>query len=326
MRQKIFITGATGLVGSFLCKKFLQQGYQVLALYRSTSKLVETFRNQVQWYQGDLLNRKSLRTPISQADFVIHAAAMVSYTPESATQMRQVNIQGTENMLDLSIAYGCKKFCFIGSIAGLGKPQNGQVIDETIDSERADKSTLYAFTKFESEKRVWTASRKGLDMLVVNPSVILGVGSWSQSSLRLIDYVGRKGWFYPTGILNLVDVRDLADIVYQLIESPLKNERYIVSAAYMTYKDFFQKVANRFMVRPPSFRLSSLTAEMLWWFASLRSRLAGSPPLVTRETIRAASSQFRYNSDKIRNTLNINFREVEETLDWVCTAFLADSS
>jgi len=326
MQKKVFITGATGLVGSTLCRKFLQQGYQVLALCRPTSsmKLVETFRNQVQWYEGDLLNRNSLRTPIKQADYVIHAGAMISYAPESGAQMRQVNIQGTENVVDLSLEYGCKKFCFIGSTAGLGKPQTNQVIDETIDSERAYKNTLYAHTKFEAEKRVWIASRKGLNVIIVNPPIILGTGDWSQSSLRLIDYVWRKRWFYPSGIINLVDIRDLADMVYQLSESPLKNERYIVSATYMTYQDFFREVANRLMVPPPSLRLSWLVAEILWRFSSLWSRLTGSPSLITREAVYSASSQFRYSNDKIREALNINFRPIEETLDWVCAAFLTD--
>ena len=326
MKKKVFITGATGLVGSWLCRKFLAKGNQVLALRRTTSsmKLAEDFSNQVQWHEGDLLHPESLREPITQADYVIHAGAMISFSSKSAEMMQKINVQGTQNMVDLSLACGCEKFCFIGSTAGLGKPRTGKVIDETIDSECADKNTMYAFTKFEAEKRVWAASEQGLDIIIVNPPAILGVGDWSQSSGRLIGYVWRQRAFYTGGILNLVDLRDLVDMVYQLLESPLKNERYIVSAAYMTYKDFFRKVARRLKVPPPYLRLSSLTTAILWRFAGLWSRLTGSSSLLTRESVRSASSRFRYNSDKIRRALNMNFRPVEDTLDWVCNAFLED--
>lgn len=328
MQKKVFITGATGLVGSRLCKKFLEAGYEVLALRRRTSsmKLVAAFHDEVQWYEGDLLHQESLRAPITQADYVIHVGAMVSFSSENDALMQQVNVQGTSNMLALSMACGCEKFFFISSVASLGTPRAGYVIDETttMATHNAVPRTMYASTKFEAEKRVWEAASQGLDVLIVNPSVVLGVGDWGRSSGRLIDYVFCKPSFYPVGCLNVVDLRDLVDIIYQLLESPFKNERYIVSSSYLTYQDFFQRVAQALQVSPPSWKLWPWLAAILWRLERIRSRFHVQPSLITRESMFVAASRVRYDNAKIQKALTINFRSLHETLQWVCTAYLAE--
>lgn len=122
------------MIDSWLCRKFLEKDYPVLALRRSTSsvKQVEDFSNEVKWYSGDLLDRESLRMPIRQAYYVIHAGALLTTSLKNKALLQQVNVQVTENMADLSLEYGCKKFFFISSESVLGEPWTGQVMDEAM--------------------------------------------------------------------------------------------------------------------------------------------------------------------------------------------------
>lgn len=328
MQQKIFITGATGLVGSWLCRKFLEEGYQVLALKRKTSSmdLVADVKDRIEWFEGDITQKETLRSPIRQADIVVHAAAMLSFEAETADLMRKINVIGTQNTVELCLEEQTLRYCFVGSTAGLGKPKNTETIDEDIDRSQSEKNTLYALTKYQSEQLVWQARDRGLKAVIVNPPYILGIGSWDQSSGRLIDYVWRQKTHYPSGIINLVDIRDLIEVIARLIREEVYGDRYIVSAAHMDFGAFFNQVATHLGVPPPSKRLSPFLAGFLWRMEKVRAKLTGSKPFITRANAESTSARFIYQNEKIRKRLSYSFRPMEETIAWVCDAFKADQS
>ncbi|MBY0424921.1 MAG: SDR family NAD(P)-dependent oxidoreductase, partial [Cytophagales bacterium] len=174
----VFITGATGLVGSFLAKKFLDNGYQVRALKRKESNisLVEAFYDKIEWIIGDLLDAESLETGIKGADIVIHAAAIVSFNPRDKEKMFQNNINGTANMVNLAIKLKTPRFCHVSSIASLGRNEEIATIDENTKWKDSELNSNYAISKYLGELEVWRGIEEGLNAVIVNPSTVLGPG------------------------------------------------------------------------------------------------------------------------------------------------------
>lgn len=322
----IFITGATGLIGSHLCKHFIDAGHAVVALKRENSNLglLYDYAEQIEWKLGDITDPKSLEGIFSTIDYVIHSAAMISFEEDNQQTMIQVNVNGTMNVLKEAKESNVQKFCLISSSAALGKPLKGQLIDENINTETSIKNTHYARSKYLAEQATWSAGKSGLPILILNPPVVLGAGDWTQSSGRLIDYVWKRKSFYPSGIVNVVDLRDLVHMLDQLLFSDVTNEQFIVSGHSIYYKEFFEKTALKMNCTPPKLKLSKFFAEVLWRLEKARSKLTGSKPFITKETARSSSSEYRYSNYKILKSTNLEFRALEDTIDYVCQAYLND--
>ncbi len=328
--KKILITGITGLVGSFTARYFLKSGFNVVGLKRFNSdlSLIQDIENQVIWYEGDILDILVLEKAIENVSYVVHAAAIVSFAPKDRDKMFKTNVEGTINMVNLCLEKNIKKLCFISSVAALGRKTTNEnishviKIDEKATWEENKLNSNYAKTKYLAEMEVWRGQSEGLDCVIVNPSVILGEADWNKSSTQLLKYVYDEHKFYPVGNLNYVDVEDLAECVYKLTVSDISDERFILSAGQMSYKEFFEKVAPKFNKKAPSTLLGNSLTGFVWRLEAFRSFFTGNAPLITKETALSSSHSFEYSNDKIKNALNFTFRNIDESLDRICKNLL----
>ncbi len=328
--KKILITGITGLVGSFTARYFLKSGFNVVGLKRFNSdlSLIQDIENQVIWYEGDILDILVLEKAIENVSYVVHAAAIVSFAPKDRDKMFKTNVEGTINVVNLCLEKNIKKLCFISSVAALGRKTTNEnishviKIDEKATWEENKLNSNYAKTKYLAEMEVWRGQSEGLDCVIVNPSVILGEADWNKSSTQLLKYVYDEHKFYPVGNLNYVDVEDLAECVYKLTVSDISDERFILSAGQMSYKEFFEKVAPKFNKKAPSTLLGNSLTGFVWRLEAFRSFFTGNAPLITKETALSSSHSFEYSNDKIKNALNFTFRNIDESLDRICKNLL----
>ncbi len=329
--KKILITGITGLVGSFTARHFLKSGFQVTGLKRDNSdlSLLKDIENQIVWYEGDVLDILALEKSIENVDYVVHAAAIVSFAPKDRKRMFKTNVEGTINVVNLCLEKNIKKLCFVSSVAALGrKIPNEKTLNHTIKiNEKATwkedaLNSNYAKTKYLAEMEVWRGQSEGLDSVIVNPSLILGEADWNKSSTQLLKYVYDEHKFYPEGNLNYVDVEDVAACIYKLTTSDISNERFILSAGQIIYKDFFEKVALRFYKKAPSTLLSKSLTEIVWRFEAIKSFFTGNAPLITKETALSSNHSFEYQNDKIKKTLDFSFKSLDQSLDRICKNLL----
>jgi dihydroflavonol-4-reductase len=329
--KKILITGITGLVGSFTARHFLKSGYKVVGLKRANSdiSLIQDIENQIVWFEGDILDILVLEKAIEDVSYVIHAAAIVSFAPKDRDRMFKTNVEGTINVVNLCLEKNIKKLCFVSSVAALGrkipseKIENHVIkIDEKATWEENEMNSNYAKSKYLAEMEVWRGQSEGLNSVIVNPSVILGEADWNKSSTQLLKYVYDEHKFYPKGNLNYVDVLDVADCIYQLMTSDISDERFILSAGQMTYKEFFEKVAPRFNKIAPSTLLGKSLTGIVWRVESIRSFFTGKAPLITKETALSSSHSFEYSNNKIKKALNFSFRNLDESLERICKNLL----
>ncbi|MCU0447160.1 MAG: NAD-dependent epimerase/dehydratase family protein [Microscillaceae bacterium] len=316
----VFLTGITGLVGSFIARELLAKGFKIRALRRVDSDLswIEDIASHIDWIEGDVLDISSLEAGIADCEYVIHCAAIVSFAPKDRQAMYKVNVEGTQNVVNVCLHFRPRKLLFISSVAALGRTKESQTLTESSKWQDSDLNSNYAKTKHLAEMEVWRGSAEGLPVVILNPSVVLGPSDWHKTSTRIFKYVWDEKMFYSRGTINYVDVRDVADIAQQLLVSPIENQRFIINAGKTSFEDCFELIAQNFQKKKPKYPINSWIAEIAWRFFAFTSMLTGKAPLVTKETARIAQTSFYYANDKICQTLNFQFRPLAETVAWTC--------
>lgn len=320
----IFITGCNGLVGSFVARKLIKEGYQVRALKRHNSDLtlVQDIAGQIEWVEGDILDLASLAKAIPGNTTVIHSAAIVSFNPADRAHMHKINVEGTANVVNVCLANGVNKLCHVSSVAALGRKKNDHLISEDAKWEYSAYNSYYAQTKYLAELEVWRGMAEGLSGFIINPSIILGPGNWDQGSTKLFKYVWDGHAFYTGGSVNYVDVRDVAQIIFQLIRSEITLERFILNGGSIKIKALFEQIAARFGKKPPYVEVNSLLASVAWRLEHMRSLITGKEPLITRETAQAAQKDYIYMNEKVKQTLHYSFHPIDDTIAWTCNELI----
>ncbi len=316
--ETILVTGGTGMVGSHLIAALLQQGKQVKALYRNTIPQQVGFES-VQWIQGDILDIVLLDEVMKDISIVYHCAAIVSFDAGDKDEMFSINVNGTENVVNACLSNDVKKLCYVSSVAALGRSA-ASVISEKNEWITNKDNSNYAISKHLAEMEVWRGVGEGLDAVIVNPSIILGSADWSKGSTAMFKTAYNEFPWYTEGVTGFVDVIDVVNAMILLTESDITNQRFILSAENLKYKDVFSKMAVGFNKRPPNKKVSSLMANVVWRAEAIKSLITGNKPLLTKETATAAQAEVLFNSDKLLNALpSFTYTPISETIQRVCS-------
>lgn len=314
--MKVFITGATGFLGSYLAKALLSQQHQVRALKRPTSdlSLLGDAASQIQWIEGDITDIASLEEAMEGVDHVYHAAALLAFGGRSFNKMLKVNVEGTANVVNVALSQGVKKLLYVSSITALGKSKDGSPIDESGDWAESPMESEYGHTKYLGELEIWRGIAEGLDAVIINPSTILGAGRWEEGSIQIIHQVAKGIPFYPTGSTGFVDVRDVVRIAIQLMETPGNSgERYVINGYNVTFLEIMTLLAQAFSQKPPTIPVTNLWKTISIGYDKLRSLFTGSEPIITREVLSISSHPYTYNDDKLK-AMGITYIPLEQTI------------
>jgi nucleoside-diphosphate-sugar epimerase len=279
--------------------------------------------SRIEWFDADLLDFGAMEDALDGVKEVFHAGAVVSFYPKDHPAMLKVNIEGTANLVNLSLAKGVEKFCYVSSVATLGRAENNGLTDEETWWVPSKKNSVYSKSKYGAEREVWRGMEEGLHAVIVNPSVIVGPGYWEENSglFRLV-HQGLK--YYTKGINGYVDARDVARAMRLLMENNCFGERFIVSAANLSYQEFFNLIAKHMDKPAPSVNVPNILTRIAWRIEAVRSAVTGSKPEVTREMAVTTTQVYTYSNDKIRNRLPFEFRDIEDSIRETCRHFLAD--
>ena len=322
----ILVTGATGILGRVIVLELLKRGKTVRATKRKTSNLEEVrhsfkfytenpdeFFNKIEWVHIDFDDIDSLKIAVNGVEEVYHCAAKVSFHPNARKKMYHTNIDGTKNLLYACENSSVKKFCFVSSIAVLdGFNENG-MMDEDSDFKSKLEHSAYAESKHFSEMEVWRASAEGLNVVIVNPGMIIGSGNWNESS-GLIYENFTKGFSFSGGT-SYVDVRDVAKISVELMEKNIFGERFILISENKRYSEMTNFVRNKLGKSTPKILSKSVLnfAKILnfcfgWFIPSLK--------MANKVNIESVTNLNPVSNQKIRERLDYEFIPVEESLDF----------
>jgi len=319
-----FITGATGLVGSYLCRYLIDQGEKVLALKRKNSRLdlLGSYVDKLNWIEGDLMDVDCLAEACQQSSKVYHSAAFVSYDPNHKKELFTSNVKGTTNVVNVALANNIEKLLFVSSIAALGKPSMNFTLDETAKWENSKHHSNYGLSKYKAEQEVWRGLAEGLDAVVINPSVILGGGYWNQNAGKLFQYVNKGSKYYSNGSTGFVDVRDVVKIMHQLMNSKLSGERYVVNADNLTYKNLFENIAIALKTKAPSKESPKGVVNILAALDWLKSKITRQKRFLTKETVLSAQLTANYKNEKIVSALDYTFMPLKDSIQEIGEAFI----
>ncbi|OMP32610.1 NAD-dependent epimerase/dehydratase family protein [Mangrovimonas sp. DI 80] len=335
----VLVTGGTGLVGSHLLYKLISNNEKVRAIYRnpeslSSVKKVFSYYSQdseklfgtIKWVKADITDIPSLEIVFQGITQVYHCAALVSFAPNDYYKLRKINIEGTANVVNLCLANGIAKLCYVSSIATVGKPPKPEMlIDETTPWNPEDDNSVYSITKYGAEMEVWRGSQEGLNIVMVNPGVIIGPGFWNgNGSSGLIRRIHKGIPYYTTGTGGYVDVDDVVNIMHQLMHSEITNENFILVSANLPFKDFQYKIATALDVSPAKKELPQLFLEMGWRLDWFRHKLTGANRQLSKQMAKTVRNTSFYDSSKVKNTLNYTFKDIDTSIEGVCQYFLED--
>ena len=331
----IFVTGGTGLVGSHILLRLAKEGIPFKALKRETSSLqicknvfshyaAKDLFAKISWETGDVNDIPALEKAMEGCSKVLHCAGVISFHPTEVELMRKVNIEGTANVVNVAISKGIKKLGYISSIAALGRNSNVGIVDEECYFKATKLDSNYALSKYYAEQEVWRASQEGLDVVIVNPSVILGPGDWNKGSSQIFQRIHKGLKFYTTGSTGYVDVVDVANSLIALLFSEVKNERFIVNGTNLKYRDCFNRIADGFGKPHATIKVTPFLKEIAWRVEAFRSFITGKKPLLTQETANSAMTNGTYSTAKIKSAIEFQFTDIDSTIKKYCDWLIAD--
>lgn len=339
----ILVTGGTGLVGSHVLLELVKTGKQVKALRRKNSNIKEvkkTFENysdlsdelfnKIEWIEGDILDIFSLESILKDVEIIYHCAALVSFDSKQRKNVFQNNVEGTANLVNAALKCGVRRFLHVSSIATLGKYKEESPISESSVWIPSVKNSAYAESKFFSEMEVWRGMAEGLDVVVVNPSVIIGPGKWEKGSSKFFPLVYRGLRFYTTGVTGYVDVRDVAEAIIILTDNKnfdnSRNQKFLLSAQNIEFGVFFSMVAESLHKPVPAIKVSRFLLHLIRPLFALGSLVSGSGNIVTKDTISSATGKKYYDGSKITRLFGFKYRPVINAVQHTAAIYLKEHS
>ncbi len=320
----VLVTGGTGLVGAHLLIHLIENGETVRALYRNSSSIEKTkslfslykkdlLFEKVEWIQGDITDIPSLENAFENIEYVYHAAALISFEPKEEDLIRKTNIEGTSNIVNFCISKNIKKLCFISSIAALGDStaQETTITEETEWNPEKPHSD-YAISKYGAEMEVWRGQQEGLDVIIVNPGVILGPGFRNQGSGQLFAKIAKGLRFYTLGTTGFIAVSDVVSMAFQLMKSQIINERFTLIAENIIFKEVLETIADSLKVKRPSLHARPLFMKISWRIDWILSTVFFKKRKLTRATAKASYSKNLYSNEKIKKLLPVEFLDIKE--------------
>jgi dihydroflavonol-4-reductase len=320
MRKKIYLlTGATGNLGSNICRVLLSRGETVRALVRHPVKT--RVHKEVEISPGDVLDITSLERFFSVEDdtdiYVIHCASVVALDPNFSQIVHDVNITGTQNIINLCVKHKVKKLVYVSSTSAIPELPGSQPIVEVSRFDPDAVVGYYSKTKAAASQLVLNAVDKyDLDASIVFPTGIFGPydHGFGLITSNVINIVAGKIPCGVAGTFNCVDVRDLAEGVVSCCSKGRKGEGYIMGNETVTMRDLFDAVAEASGCKRVKIILPVSLAKLLAAMADIISKLTRKSSILTGFTIYNLVRNNNFSSNKAEKELNYHFRPFSETI------------
>jgi nucleoside-diphosphate-sugar epimerase len=206
-----------------------------------------------------------------------------------------------------------KKLCFISSIAALGDGfDTKSTLTEETDWNPEKPHSDYAISKYGAEMEVWRGQQEGLDVLIVNPGVIIGPGFWEQGIGVLFSRVKKGLLFYTLGTTGFIAVPDVVSITYHLMNSTIKNERFTLVAQNLPFREVLNTIADAMKKNRPKYHATPFLMKLFCSLDWIFSTFFGYQRSLTKATTKASYATIIYDNEKIKKVLKSDFISIKE--------------
>jgi dihydroflavonol-4-reductase len=322
--MKLFITGATGFVGSHVAALAAARGAQLRLLARRTSN-VDTLPAHSDVVIGDLRAPHAFASALRGCDAVLHIAADYRLWVPKPNDMYKANVDGTRELLRLSREAGVPRVVYTSSVATMGFTTSNTVVDEKSPVSEADMIGHYKRSKWLAEQFALQAARDGQQVIVLNPTTPIGAKDTrpTPTGRIVVDFLNRNFPAYVHTGLNLVDVRDIAKAELVAIERGTPGERYILGGENLTLKQILDRLAAMTGLPSPTMKVPHGVAMAYGFFDQLvTGRLRGKEPRATVEAVRMGKKMMFASSAKAGRDLGYEARVSDAALREACRWFV----
>jgi len=323
--SKILVTGGTGLIGSYLLRKLVSIGFtnvSAIKLPNDRAHLVNDISDDIDWAIADVRDQVAMHDLFEGVEIVIHCAGMISFWSKEFKAMHDVNVRGTEHVVNLCLEHDVKRLIHLSSIEALGKNEDDSPMNEQTEWKEEMEHSRYAVTKYFGELEVWRGNAEGLNTVIYNPALVLGTGYWDHGPMKLITDIYNGLNYFPRGSIAMIDVRDLVDtIVSNLDNVSLSGERIIIGSYNKNYKTFMDAIALGLEVEKPTKTLSGAAAQLAITLEKFKSLFTKTKPLINKETYLVTNQKLEYSFEKLNEKIDFTSRPFEKTIEDICGTF-----
>ncbi|GAA3764901.1 hopanoid-associated sugar epimerase [Terriglobus aquaticus] len=321
--MQVFLTGATGFVGSHVARTYSDAGAQLRLLTRSTSNLAALEGLRADAVQGDLRSPESLRSALRGCDALVHVAADYRLWVPDPADMYKANVDGTRDLLRIAREEGVRRVVYTSSVATMGFRKDTTIVDEQSPVSEADMIGHYKRSKWLAEQEAIAAARAGQYVMILNPTTPIGPGDRKPTPTGriIVDFLNGKFPAYVDTGLNLVDVDEVARMHLVALDRGTPGERYILGGENLTLKQILDKMAAISGLPSPSMKVPHAVAMAFAFFdETITGKLRGKEPRATVEAVRMGRKYMFASSAKAERDLGFQVRPVYKALraamDW----------
>ena len=322
MEKMYLVTGAAGFLGGTVCRQLIERGDRVRAFVLPNDPAMKFVPKEAEIVTGDLCDTESLErfftVPEGTETVVLHIASIVTVDPAFSQKVMDVNVGGTENIIDKCLEHKeCVKLVYCSSTGAIPERKKGTAIREVKRFDDSAVAGCYSQSKAAATQAVLDAVKnRGLNACVVHPSGIMGpedfaVGETTGTLIKII-----KGEM-PMGIdgsFNLCDVRDLARGTILAADKGRRGECYILANNEVSFRDFSMLVSSESGCKPVKLFLPLSLADMLGRLMEKRAKRKGEKPLMTSFSVYNLARNNVFDSGKARRELGYTTRPYRETI------------
>jgi dihydroflavonol-4-reductase len=303
---KVFLTGATGFVGSHVARVYADAGAELRLLTRSSSNLASIEGMAAEVVVGDLREPEGLRAAIAGCEAVVHVAADYRLWVRDPKSMYSSNVDGTRELLQIAREERVRRVVYTSSVATMGFKKDGTIVNEDSPVSIGDMIGHYKRSKFLGELEAIKAARAGQEVMILNPTTPIGAGDAKPTPTGriVVDFLNKNFPAYVDTGLNLVDVNEVARMHLVALDKGTPGERYILGGENLTLKQILDRMSAITGLPSPTMKVPHAVAMAFAFFdENFTGKLLGKEPRATVEAVRMGKKMMFASSAKAEREL-----------------------
>ena len=323
--MKVFITGATGFIGTQVVKRLAQTEHKMICLVRKTSNGDEIQKLGATLIMGDVTDKDSMLKAMEGSDCVINLANVYSFWEPNKQIYTDVNIKGTRNVMECALETGISKVVHISSVVTFGKPADVPFTEaSTVGPVHFSK---YAQTKYEGDQIAWEFyEKKGLPLVMVFPGTVTGPDDPKSSGQYIKKLINRQmpATVFLDAVLTFVHVKDVAEVIVKATEKEDNiGEKYLACKHQLSFREFNELISEISGVPLPKLTLPNWMAMMNSPLLTGLAAVVKKPPIwdMSMDQMRTLKEGVRADGSKVERELGISYTPIRKTLEETIASF-----
>ena len=313
----VLVTGATGFIGSNIVRELIKDGKNVRVTLRESSDTRNIDDLNVEKVYCDIRDKNAVKEALKGCDTLFHTAAYFAHWSANKQLFYDINVDGTKIILEEALSQGLEKVVYTSTSNTIGSHGAGNYVNEEAEFNGWDTGDHYAISKYLAEIEAMKICEKGLPLVIVNPTLVIGVRDRkpTPSGALIVDVANENMPGYIEGAINVIDVEDVARGHIQAAQKGRIGERYLFGNENLFVGEFFELIAEVAGVKAPKRKIPYLIALLLGYLFQLGARITKKEPLVTVSQVRLGNMGEHFDCSKAINELGLRQTSIRETVE-----------